>query len=104
VSQWHGGKGSKRRGKDNDAYRDNWDRIFKRKKMITIYGKPRCTFCDRAKALCEQKGLDYEYKLLDADYTAEELFEMVPDARTFPQIFIDGEPIGGYQQLEVLHG
>tara|TARA_B100000085_G_scaffold189657_1_gene173542 strand:+ start:123 stop:344 length:222 start_codon:yes stop_codon:yes gene_type:complete len=68
--------------------------------MITIYGKPRCPFCDRAKALCEQKGLEYEYKMLDADYTAEELFEKVPSARTFPQIFIDGESIGGYQQLE----
>ena len=93
-------KGSKRRPEKGDAYRDGWDRIFKRKNMITIYGKPRCTFCDKAKRLCETKGLDYEYKLLDADYTAEELFEKVPNARTFPQIFIDGEAIGGYQQLE----
>ena len=67
--------------------------------MITIYGKPRCTFCDAAKRLCEQKGLEYEYKMLDADYTAEELFEKVPNARTFPQIFKDGESIGGYTEL-----
>ena len=100
MSKWHGGKGSKRRQGNEDAYRDNWDLIFKRKKMIEIYGKPRCPFCDRAKALCEQKGLDYEYKMLDADYTAEELFEKVPNAKTFPQIFIDGKSIGGYQQLE----
>jgi len=72
--------------------------------MITIYGKPRCTFCDSAKRLCEQKGLDYEYKMLDADYTAEELFEKVPNARTFPQIFVDGESIGGFQELKKLHG
>ena len=72
--------------------------------MITIYGKPRCTFCDAAKRLCEQKGLDYEYKMLDADYTAEELFEKVPNARTFPQIFVDGESIGGFQELKKLHG
>ena len=65
--------------------------------MIEIYGKPRCPFCDRAKALCEQKGLEYEYKMLDADFTAEEMFERVPHARTFPQIFIDGESIGGYR-------
>jgi hypothetical protein len=44
MSQWHGGKGSKRRGKGDDAYRDNWDKIFRKKKMITIYGKPRCPF------------------------------------------------------------
>ena len=96
------GKGSKRR--PGKGYEDNWDKIFKRKDMITIYGKPRCPFCDRAKALCEQKGLDYEYKMLDADYTAEELFEKVPNAKTFPQIFINDEPIGGYTDLEKLHG
>ena len=72
--------------------------------MITIYGKPRCTYCDAAKRLCEQKGLDFEYKMLDADYTAEELFEKVPNARTFPQIFIDGNSIGGFQELQKLHG
>ena len=55
---------------------------------------------DRAKALCEQKGLDYTYKMLDADFTAEEMFERAPNAKTFPQIFIDGKSIGGYQQLE----
>ena len=95
-------KGSKRR--PGKGYEDNWDLIFKRKKMIEIYGKPRCPFCDRAKALCEQKGLEYEYKMLDADYTAEELFEKVPNAKTFPQIFIDDKSIGGYTDLEKLHG
>tara|TARA_B100001778_G_scaffold286169_1_gene253372 strand:- start:205 stop:519 length:315 start_codon:yes stop_codon:yes gene_type:complete len=103
--KWHGGKGSKRRKGNEEAYRDNWDNIFKRKKqMIEIYGKPRCPFCDRAKALCEQKGLDYTYLMLDADFTAEEMFERAPNARTFPQIFIDGESIGGFTELEKLHG
>tara|TARA_B100000287_G_C20633704_1_gene780833 strand:+ start:104 stop:397 length:294 start_codon:yes stop_codon:yes gene_type:complete len=96
------GKGSKRR--PGKGYAENWDKIFKRNKMITIYGKPRCPFCDRAKALCEQKGLDYEYKMLDADYTAEELFEKVPNAKTFPQIFVDEKSIGGYTELEKLYG
>ena len=100
MSQWHGGKGSKRRGKGDDAYRDNWDKIFKKDKMITIYGKPRCPFCDRAKALCEQKGLEYDYKMLDADFTAEELFEKAPDARTFPQIWIGDKHVGGYDQFK----
>ena len=39
-----------------------------------------------------------------ADYTAEELFEKVPNARTFPQIFVDEESIGGYTDLEKLYG
>ena len=67
---------------------------------VTIYGKTRCTFCTSAKQLCEQKGIEYEYLLLDADYKAEELFEKVPNARTFPQIFINGNPIGGFQEFQ----
>ena len=66
---------------------------------IVIYGKPRCSFCTAAKNLCETRKFDYEYKLLDADYTAEELFKLVPTAKTFPQIFINDHPIGGYAQF-----
>ena len=36
--------------------------------MIEIYGKPQCPFCDRAKALCEQKGYEYTYKQLGVDF------------------------------------
>mgnify|MGYP001177597863 FL=1 len=70
--------------------------------MIVIYGKPRCGFCTSAKALCERLNLEYEYKLLDADYTAEELFELVPEAKTFPQVFINDKPIGGFNELKNL--
>ena len=67
--------------------------------MIEIYGKTQCPFCDKAKALCEKEGLDYVYKQLDTDFTREELFEQFPGARTFPQIRMDGENIGGYTEL-----
>lgn len=73
---------------------------------IEIYGKPRCPSCTRAKQLCELRGLDYEYKLLDADFTFDELLEKVPGAKTFPQIFIDEKPIGGFDKFSGLlnHG
>lgn len=71
--------------------------------MIEIYSKPSCPYCVRAKNLCEQEGYEYTYKMLDEDFTREELFEIFPGARTFPQIKIDGENIGGYQQLEEWH-
>jgi len=65
--------------------------------MILIYGKPMCPFCEQAKAFCEQRGFDYEYKVLDTDYTKEELLETFPGARTVPQIVINGEKVGGYE-------
>ena len=67
--------------------------------MILIYGKPMCPFCDKAKALCEQRGFAYEYKTLCADYTKEELLETFPGARTVPQIVINGQKIGGWDQM-----
>ena len=70
--------------------------------MIEIYGKTQCPYCDMAKALCEQKGLDFEYKLFGEDFSREELMETFPGARTFPQIIVDGNKIGGYTELEEL--
>ena len=67
--------------------------------MISIYGKDFCPYCDRAVALCEQKGLEFEYKKLGRDFTREDLMETFPGARTFPQIIFNGEKIGGYTEL-----
>ena len=67
--------------------------------MIEIYGKPMCPFCDKAKKLCETRGFDFTYKSLGTDYTREELMEQFPNARTVPQIVINGEKIGGYDQF-----
>ena len=67
--------------------------------MIEIFGKTMCPFCDKAKQLFETGGYEYTYKQLDVDFTREELFEQFPGARTFPQIRVDGEAIGGYDEL-----
>ena len=71
---------------------------------IEIYGKDNCPYCDMAVNISQQfiqeSEHKYEYFKLDRDFTREELFEEFPGARTFPQIRIDGENIGGYQQLE----
>ena len=68
--------------------------------MIEIYGKTFCPYCDKAKALCERESYEYSYKQLDKDFTREDFFDMFPTARTFPQIRINGELIGGYTELE----
>jgi len=70
--------------------------------MIEIWGKEQCPYCDMAKALCEQQKMDYEYKLLYFDFTREEMLEKFPGARTFPQIIVDGNKIGGYTELKEL--
>ena len=71
--------------------------------MIEIYGKTQCPFCDRAKALCEQNGYEYTYKQFGVDFGREEILEEFPGARTFPQIRINGENVGGYTELDEMH-
>ena len=67
--------------------------------MIKIYGKDNCAYCNMAKQLCESKGLEFEYLSLGLDYLRDEFFEKFPTARTFPQITMDGEAIGGITEL-----
>ncbi len=68
---------------------------------IQIYSKPNCTYCDKAKSLVKKLGMTYEEKIFGKDFqTPEELYEAVgKQVRTMPQIKIDGELIGGYNQL-----
>ena len=68
--------------------------------MIEIWSKPQCPFCDKAENLCKQKNFEYKKYMLDEDFTREEMFEKFPSARTFPQITINGELIGGYTEFE----
>ena len=60
-------------------------------------------FVIRPKPYVNKKGYAYEYKELGKDFTREEVFEKFPSARTFPQIRVDGENIGGYTELEAWH-
>jgi len=65
---------------------------------ITIYGREGCEFCKQAIALGEIYG-EVTYLELDKDYTREVFKELFPEAKTFPQIMINDEKIGGYGHL-----
>ena len=49
--------------------------FFETDHLVEIWGKPACPFCEKAKALSRQEGLDYIYHQLDEDFTREELLE-----------------------------
>lgn len=76
--------------------------------MFTIYSKPNCPWCDRAKHLLTEKQKSFEEFILDlgqdkkdgAKYISiDELRERVPGIRTVPQIFSGEQKIGGFQEL-----
>lgn len=65
-----------------------------------IWSKYDCTFCDQAKSLLSQKNYEIEERKIGDGYTKEELLEAVPTARSVPQIFINGQYIGGFDNLQ----
>ncbi len=65
-----------------------------------VWSKYNCPYCDQAKALLKQKGIEFEEKKIGDGYTKEELLEAVPTARTVPQIFLDEKLIGGFTDLQ----
>jgi glutaredoxin 3 len=66
---------------------------------IEIWGKESCPYCTKAKILAETMGLDFIYKELGKDFDREEILERFPGARTFPQIIVDGNAVGGFDQF-----
>jgi len=68
--------------------------------MNIVWTKPGCTFCDMAKSLLEQKGIEYEERNIGSGWTKEQLLEAIPSARSVPQIILNNEYIGTYQHLK----
>ena len=67
---------------------------------ITIYSKNNCVYCNKAKALVNNLGLEYEEKKLESFDSPQAMLEDIgKNVRQMPQIKIDGELIGGYNQL-----
>ena len=67
---------------------------------VVVYSKDNCPFCVKAKGLLDKLEVDYTTKNVGQDITLEELYkELKKQVRSVPQIVINGELIGGYNQL-----
>ena len=65
-----------------------------------VWSKYQCPYCDQAKALLKSKNIPFEERKIGDGWTKEDLLEAVPTARTVPQIFLDEELIGGFNELK----
>ena len=69
-------------------------------KSVIVYSRDNCPFCIKSKALLDKLELDYTTKTVGKDITLEELHkELKKQVRSVPQTVINGELIGGYNQL-----
>ena len=72
-------------------------------KNIEIYTGPLCAFCDRAIALLIKKGVSFKkIDLASNPNKMEDMIKKTNGMRTVPQIFIDGQHIGGSDKLQDL--
>lgn len=70
---------------------------------VVVYTRAFCGYCDRAKALLSRKGVPFTE--VDAGVDADNRKEMIQRSggrMTYPQILIEGRPIGGCDELHAL--
>ncbi len=73
-------------------------------KVATIFTKVGCPFCAKAKALLEDNNIAYEEIDVSNSGVTSRTLRAVANAATVPQVFIEGEHIGGSDDLEVFLG
>lgn len=69
--------------------------------MYEIYSKPNCPNCDQAKRLLSSKGIDYTMKVVDVDFTVEDLYQIAPRShRSYPMVTVNGKYLGSLSHLK----
>lgn len=66
-----------------------------------VYSKDNCPYCVKAKALLSLNNYSYEEVVIGKDILREEFLTQFPDQRTVPLVFVEGEKVGGYDQLVI---
>jgi glutaredoxin 3 len=66
---------------------------------ITVYTTEPCGYCRTAKALLDRRGIPYDEINLAKDAGGRAKLVEATGMMTFPQVIVDGEPIGGFQEL-----
>ncbi len=71
-------------------------------KNVILYSADWCPFCTRAKALLTSREIPFEEVNVDRVPGFREKLVEMSGRRTVPQIFVDGAPVGGYDDLVAL--
>lgn len=69
---------------------------------VEIYTKPTCPFCIRAKSLLDRKGVKYQEVDVSSSDKQDAMMQKANGRRSVPQIFINGEHVGGCDDLHAL--
>lgn len=67
---------------------------------VLLYLTEWCPFCQRAKALLKKKKVNFTEIDVDDRPELRSWLVSASGQRTVPQVFINGQPVGGYTDLE----
>jgi len=70
--------------------------------QVTMYSTETCPFCTAARMLLTKKGVSFEDISVSRDPSLRVKMEQLSGRRTVPQIFINDESIGGFDELYAL--
>ncbi len=66
---------------------------------VTVFTTEPCGYCRTAKALLDRRGIPYEEVNLGKDPQGRAELVAKTGMMTFPQVIVDGAPLGGFQEL-----
>ena len=66
--------------------------------LITVYTTDACPFCVRVKQLLDARGVQYDEINLARDADGRAQLSQRTGMMTFPQVLVDGELVGGFQE------
>lgn len=69
---------------------------------LIVYTKNYCSYCHAAKGLLRSKGVDFKEIDVTDDERLQEEVRRMSGRLTVPQIFLEGRPLGGFQELRQL--
>ena len=71
----------------------------KKQKEVRVYTRADCHFCDEVKEVLTARGIEFREVDVAADYVLRGWLAWASGQRTLPQVFIAGEPAGGYSDF-----
>ena len=71
---------------------------------VIVYSGPNCPYCSKAKALLQKKNVAFEeFNVKEDTQKFDEMLKLSGGRKSIPQIFINGQHVGGCDDLYALN-
>ena len=78
--------------------------IANAEKKVDVFSGPDCNYCKQAKALLDELNINYTELDISNEQHRNEFVRRLPRTRSLPQIFVNDQHIGSFEDLQILSG